>query len=177
MEHKTASLVAWRRCKSSQCLRALLWFAPSQTTKSIGSLKFHTASNTAPAVAFGGRYRTIGLDSNKAKVAAIRAGVDATGEVSREQLAAANGLSVTSDTTALRDVDIVIVAVPTPVNEALQPDFEPLRRSSEAVGRNLKRGATLVYESTVYPGATEEVCIPILERTSGMIWRKNFSVG
>ncbi|MGD9835738.1 MAG: nucleotide sugar dehydrogenase, partial [Piscinibacter sp.] len=129
------------------------------------------------AVAFGGKHTTIGLDTNEAKVAAIAAGVDATGEVSREQLAAASRLSVTTDASALRDADFVIVAVPTPVNEALQPDFEPLRRSSEAVGRNLKRGAIVVYESTVYPGATEEVCIPILERSSGMTWRRDFNVG
>ncbi|MCU0871352.1 MAG: nucleotide sugar dehydrogenase, partial [Pirellulaceae bacterium] len=83
----------------------------------------------------------------------------------------------TTDAAALREADFVVVAVPTPVDEAHNPDFSPLVSSSTSVGRNLKRGAVVVYESTVYPGATEEVCIPILERESGLTWKKDFFVG
>jgi UDP-N-acetyl-D-galactosamine dehydrogenase len=79
---------------------------------------------------------------------------------------------VGTDAAALAEADFVIVAVPTPVDQAHQPDFGPLIGSSEAVGRNLKRGATVVFESTVYPGATEEVCIPIIEKHSGMKWKR-----
>src|SRR5690606_29460770 len=82
-----------------------------------------------------------------------------------------------TDAAVVSQADFVIVAVPTPVDEAHQPDFTPLVRSSETVGRNLKPGAIVVYESTVYPGATEEVCIPILERESGLKWKKDFFVG
>jgi UDP-N-acetyl-D-galactosamine dehydrogenase len=77
----------------------------------------------------------------------------------------------------LKDADFIIIAVPTPVGVAHQPDFTPLLKSSEAVGKNLKRGAIVVYESTVYPGATEEVCIPILEKHSGLKWKQDFWVG
>jgi UDP-N-acetyl-D-galactosamine dehydrogenase len=87
--------------------------------------------------------------------------------VSRAELEAAKQLSVTSDAAALRDADFIIVAVPTPIDAAHQPDFGPLLGASESVGRNLKRGATVVFESTVYPGATEEICVPVIERHSG----------
>jgi len=129
------------------------------------------------AVAFGKKHRTIGFDLSQAKVDAYRRHVDPTGEVSSDDLAAATGLSCTTDPTALRDADFVIVAVPTPVDDAHQPDFGPLLGASESVGKNLKRGATVVFESTVYPGATEEVCIPVIERHSGMKWRQGFFVG
>src|SRR4029077_3456276 len=84
---------------------------------------------------------------------------------------------VTSDPGALREADFIIVAVPTPVDEAHNPDFSPLVSASEAVGKNLKRGATVVFESTVYPGATEEICVPVVERHSGFTWRRDFFVG
>jgi UDP-N-acetyl-D-galactosamine dehydrogenase len=129
------------------------------------------------AVEFGKRYRTIGYDLSEEKVAAYRAYTDPTGEVSGEALRAAVRLSVTTDPAALRDATFVIVAVPTPVDEAHQPDLTPLIGASEAVGRHLRRGATVVYESTVYPGATEEVCIPVLEAHSGMTWQRDFFVG
>lgn len=129
------------------------------------------------AVEFGKKFRTIGLDLSQEKVDSYKRHVDPTGEVSTEDLKAAVQLSVTTDSSALRDADFVIVAVPTPVDDAHQPDFSPLVGSSTAVGRNLKQGAIVVYESTVYPGATEEVCIPILERESGKIWMKDFFVG
>ena len=129
------------------------------------------------AVAFGRKHRTIGYDLSRAKVDAYRRHVDPTGEVASEELQAAKGLSCTTDPAALQDADFLVVAVPTPIDDAHQPDFGPLLGASGIVGRNLKRGATVVFESTVYPGATEEICIPVMERHSGMQWRKDFSVG
>ena len=129
------------------------------------------------AVEFGKKWRTIGFDLSAAKVASYRNFVDPTGEVSSDDLRAATGLEVGSDPAALKEADFIVVAVPTPVDDAHQPDFTPLIGSSESVGRNLKPGATVVFESTVYPGATEEVCIPIIERCSGMKWKKDFFVG
>ena len=129
------------------------------------------------AVEFGKKHPTIGFDLSAAKVDAYRRHFDPTGEVSTEELNAATHLRATTDPAALKDADFVIVAVPTPIDEAHQPDFGPLLGASESVGRNLKRGATIVYESTVYPGATEEVCIPVVEKHSGMKWKRDFFVG
>jgi UDP-N-acetyl-D-galactosamine dehydrogenase len=129
------------------------------------------------AVAFARRYPTIGFDLSEAKIAAYREKCDPTGEVSRAELEGAKQLTVTSDAAALRDADFIIVAVPTPIDAAHQPDFGPLLGASESVGRNLKRGATVVFESTVYPGATEEVCVPVIERHSGYVWKRDFFVG
>ena len=129
------------------------------------------------AVEFGKKWRTIGFDLSAAKVASYRTFVDPTGEVSSEDLKAAKYLEVGSDPADLAQADFVVIAVPTPVDEAHQPDFTPLIGSSQSVGRNLKRGATVVFESTVYPGATEEVCIPIIEKESGLKWKQDFFVG
>jgi UDP-N-acetyl-D-galactosamine dehydrogenase len=129
------------------------------------------------AVEFGKKFRTIGFDLSAEKVAAYREFNDPTGEVSTEDLRAATQLSCHTDPALLREADFVVIAVPTPVDDAHQPDFTPLVKSSETAGRHLKRGAIVVYESTVYPGATEEVCIPILERESGMKWKQDFFVG
>ncbi len=129
------------------------------------------------AVEFGKKVRTIGFDLSQAKVDAYRRHVDPTGEVSQDDLRAAKRLEVTTEASRLKEADIVIVAVPTPIDEAHQPDFSPLVGASISVGRNLKKGAVVVYESTVYPGATEEVCIPLLERESGMKWKQDFFVG
>ena len=129
------------------------------------------------AVEFGRRFTTLGFDLSQSKVDAYRRGVDPTGEVSAEALAAATGLAVGTDPAVLREADFVVVAVPTPVDEAHQPDFGPLLGASAAVGANLKRGAIVVFESTVYPGATEEICVPVLERTSGLRWKREFFVG
>ena len=129
------------------------------------------------AVAFGQKYPTLGFDLSAEKVEAYRQGHDPTGEVRSDDFEAARQLTVTTDPAMLRRADFVVVAVPTPVDEAHQPDFGPLIGASESVGRNLKRGATVVYESTVYPGATEEVCVPILERESGLQWKRDFFVG
>ena len=129
------------------------------------------------AVEFGKRYRTIGFDLSTAKVDAYRKFNDPTGEVPPEELRAAKGLVPTTDPAALREADFVVVAVPTPVDDAHQPDFSPLLGASEAVGRNLKRGAIVVFESTVYPGATEEICVPVIERHANMTWKRDFFVG
>ncbi len=129
------------------------------------------------AVEFGKKYRTVGFDLSAEKVAAYREFCDPTGEVSSEDLRAATQLTCHTDPAVLREADFVVIAVPTPVDDAHQPDFTPLVKSSETAGRHLKRGAIVVYESTVYPGATEEVCIPILERESGMKWKEDFFVG
>jgi UDP-N-acetyl-D-galactosamine dehydrogenase len=129
------------------------------------------------AVEFGKKFRTVGFDLSAAKIDAYRRHVDPTREVSTEELRAATRLSVTNDPVQLGLADFIVVAVPTPIDEAHQPDFGPLLGASESVGRNLKRGATVVFESTVYPGATEEICIPVIERHSGMQWRRDFFVG
>ena len=129
------------------------------------------------AVEFGKTFRTIGFDLSHEKVEAYRRHTDPTGEVSDEALRAAVRLQVTTDAAELREADFVIVAVPTPVDTAHNPDFSPLVGASESVGRNLKQGATIVYESTVYPGATEEVCVPVIEKFSGKRWKRDFHVG
>ncbi|MCQ3924421.1 MAG: nucleotide sugar dehydrogenase [Rhodocyclaceae bacterium] len=129
------------------------------------------------AVAFGKMFRTIGYDLAEEKVAAYRRHADPTGEVPAEDLRAAGGLECTTDPRRLAEADFVVVAVPTPVDAAHQPDFRPLIGASETVGRHMKAGATVIYESTVYPGATEEVCIPELERHSGFKWMRDFHVG
>ncbi len=129
------------------------------------------------AVEFGKRFSTIGFDLSERKVAAYKTFVDPTGEVSSEELRAASKLSLTTDPSRIREADFIIVAVPTPIDAAHQPDFAPLLGASETVGRNLKRGATIVFESTVYPGATEEICVPVIEKHSGMEWRRDFFVG
>lgn len=129
------------------------------------------------AIEFGKKYQTIGCDLSELKIASYKRGIDPTGEVSSEQFGLATQLSFSSDTSAIRQADYVVIAVPTPVDEAHQPDFSPLIGASIAVGTHLKRGATVIYESTVYPGATEEVCIPLLEKHSGLRWKQDFYVG
>ncbi|MDR3212797.1 MAG: nucleotide sugar dehydrogenase [Azoarcus sp.] len=129
------------------------------------------------AVEFGKKYPTVGFDLSEDKVASYRKGVDPTGEVSPADLAMATQLTCYTNPTMIASADFVIVAVPTPVDAAHQPDFQPLESATRIVGQNLKRGAIVVYESTVYPGATEEICIPILERESGLRWKKDFFIG
>ncbi|MDE1997779.1 MAG: nucleotide sugar dehydrogenase [Burkholderiales bacterium] len=129
------------------------------------------------AVEFGKVYPTIGVDLSVEKVEAYRRFVDPTGEISTEELKAAQHLKPTTDASALKEADFVVVAVPTPVDDAHIPDFSPLVGASTAVGKNLKPGAIVVFESTVYPGATEEVCIPLIEKHSGLKWKKDFFVG
>jgi UDP-N-acetyl-D-galactosamine dehydrogenase len=129
------------------------------------------------AVEFGKQRLTVGFDLAAKKVQRLKQFHDATGEVSGDELRKAHMLMVTDDAEQIGQADFIIVAVPTPVNEARQPDFGPLVSASEIVGKHMKKGATVVYESTVYPGATEEVCVPILEKNSGMRWRQDFHVG
>jgi UDP-N-acetyl-D-galactosamine dehydrogenase len=128
------------------------------------------------AVAFGRAARVVGFDVNAARVAELRGGKDRTGEVAPADLAAADIL-YTDRIEDLRQADFHIVAVPTPVDEAHQPDLTPLVKASETVGKALKKGDIVVYESTVYPGATEEVCAPVLERHSGLACGADFTLG
>lgn len=128
------------------------------------------------AVAFGKQGPVVGFDINKTKIEELTNAIDRTGEVSSEDLKAAK-VSFTSEPADLKAADFIIVAVPTPINEALQPDLTALRKSSELIGRNMSPGTIVVYESTVYPGATEEVCLPILEKTSGMKSGVDFKIG
>ena len=129
------------------------------------------------AVEFGKKVPTLGLDLSTEKVEAYRRHIDPTGEVSKQDLQAATQLQCHTDPAVLQEADFIIIAVPTPLGVAHQPDLTPLIKSSETVGKHLKRGAIVVYESTVYPGATEEVCIPILEKHSGLKWKQDFWVG
>jgi UDP-N-acetyl-D-galactosamine dehydrogenase len=129
------------------------------------------------AVAFGKERPTIGYDLSKKRVENLRHHVDATGEVATAELMEARQFRATSYAAELEQADFIIVAVPTPINAARQPDLSPLESASETVGRYMKPGAIVVYESTVYPGATEEVCVPILEKASGMRWKQDFHVG
>ncbi len=129
------------------------------------------------AVEFGKKFETIGYDLSEAKITHYKNYCDPTGEVSTENLKAATRLSVSNDPATISRADFIIIAVPTPVDEAHIPDFSPLVGSSTIVGKYMKKGATVVYESTVYPGATEEVCIPLLEQHSGMKWKQDFHVG
>ena len=128
-------------------------------------------------VEFGKHTRTIGFDIIEDKVAKCRAGTDPSREIPDADMALAIHAEYTSDPAALREADFILIAVPTPVDAAHIPDFSPLVGASKSVGPYLKRGATVVYESTVYPGATEEVCIPVLEATSGLKWKTDFFVG
>jgi len=129
------------------------------------------------AVEFGKKAKTIGFDLSASKVENYKKFIDPTGEVSTEQLKAAQYLEVTTDPVLLSQADYIVVAVPTPVDIAHNPDFTPLAGASKTVGKHMKRGAIVVFESTVYPGATEEVCIPIMEKESGMKWQQDFHVG
>jgi UDP-N-acetyl-D-glucosamine/UDP-N-acetyl-D-galactosamine dehydrogenase len=128
------------------------------------------------AVAFGKQAPVIGFDINRTKIEELRRGIDRTGEVSTSDLKAAQ-VQYTWEPAELKRADFIIVAVPTPINEALQPDLTALQKSSELIGRNMSPGTIVVYESTVYPGATEEVCLPILEKTSGMKAGVDFKIG
>jgi UDP-N-acetyl-D-galactosamine dehydrogenase len=129
------------------------------------------------AVEFGKRLSVVGFDVNDARIRELRAGRDHTLEVSHDELRAASHLSFTHDVADLTQCNVYIVTVPTPVDAAKRPDFKPLLRASESVGSVLRRGDVVVYESTVYPGATEEVCVPILERVSGLRFNVDFFCG
>ncbi|ODU33986.1 MAG: Vi polysaccharide biosynthesis protein VipA/TviB [Lysobacterales bacterium 69-70] len=129
------------------------------------------------AVEFGRQLPTLGFDIADARIRALSAGHDHTREVAPAQLAAATHLRYSADPAALRDCNVFIVTVPTPIDPAKRPDFAPLLAASRSVGRAIARGAVVVFESTVYPGATEEVCVPVLERESGLVCNVDFFVG
>ena len=129
------------------------------------------------AVEFGKKRTTVGFDLSSAKIDSYRNFIDPTGELSTEELRAAKYLSVSTDPSTLADAAYIVVAVPTPVDIAHNPDFTPLAGASKTVGQHMKKGAIVIFESTVYPGATEEVCIPILEQHSGLKWKEDFHVG
>lgn len=129
------------------------------------------------AVEFGKQRPVIGFDIKSKRIAELRAGHDGTREVTTEELALAEHLTVTDDPAELRDASIYIVTVPTPIDKTKRPDLTPLERASDTVGQVLRPGDTVIYESTVYPGATEEVCVPILERVSGLSLNQDFTVG
>ena len=129
------------------------------------------------AAAFGEKREIVGFDINSKRVLQLKDGVDVTQEVSREELSAASGLSFTDNLEGIRDCQIFIVTVPTPIDEFKTPDLTPLVKASETVGQVLKQGDIVIYESTVYPGATEEVCVPVLEKVSGLVFNKDFFAG
>jgi len=129
------------------------------------------------AVEFGKRYATLGFDINNARIDELRGGHDSTLEVEADELATSSKLRFSSGSDDLATCDVYIVTVPTPIDDAKRPDLQPLIRASQAIGRVLKAGDIVVYESTVYPGCTEEVCVPILERESGLVFNRDFFAG
>lgn len=129
------------------------------------------------AVEFGKQYQTLGFDINEARISELKKGVDHTLEVSRDELASANKLKYCDDITELRHANVFIVTVPTPIDEHCQPDLTPLIKASETLGKVIKPGDIVIYESTVYPGATEEDCIPVIERVSGLKYNVDFFAG
>ncbi|WP_127478314.1 nucleotide sugar dehydrogenase [Sulfurivermis fontis] len=129
------------------------------------------------AVAFGKRGPTLGYDLSATRIESYRRHIDPTGGVTTAELQAATQLTCSTDPALLARADIIIITVPTPVDSARRPDFAPLISASETVGKYMPRGALVIYESTVYPGATEEICIPVLERASGLTWQQDFHVG
>jgi UDP-N-acetyl-D-glucosamine/UDP-N-acetyl-D-galactosamine dehydrogenase len=128
-------------------------------------------------VEFGQHLPTIGFDISADKIARCQAGTDPSREIPDADMARAIHARYTCDPVMLREADFIVVAVPTPVDEARIPDFGPLLGACRTIGPNLKPGAVVVFESTVYPGATEEICIPELERVSGLVWQRDFFVG
>lgn len=129
------------------------------------------------AIHFGKVYRTIGYDVNEKIIESYRNNIDPTGEVETSEFEASSHLQVTTDPAMLKEADFIIVAVPTPIDNARQPDLGPVKSATEIAGKNMKKGAVVIFESTVYPGVTEEVCVPILEEVSGFKWKTDFHVG
>ena len=129
------------------------------------------------AVEFGKKYETIGFDINLARIDALKSGHDHTLEVSDEELAEASMLSYTANADEIKACNVYIVTVPTPINDYKQPDLTPLEKASSLLGKVITQDDIVIYESTVYPGATEEVCVPILEQVSGLTFNKDFFAG
>jgi UDP-N-acetyl-D-glucosamine/UDP-N-acetyl-D-galactosamine dehydrogenase len=129
------------------------------------------------AVEFGRLFDIVGYDIDTARVDALKQGIDNNQETTPEELGAAKQLRFSTDIESLRDRNVFIITVPTPVDEHKRPDFTPLIRASQMIGKVLKQGDVVIYESTVYPGATEEICVPELERTSNLRFNHDFTVG
>ena len=129
------------------------------------------------AVEFGKKYPTVGFDVKDERIEELERGEDATLECSAEELAEAKKLTYTNDAAGLADCNLYVVTVPTPIGDSNRPLLTPLKSASETLGGVLKKGDVVVYESTVYPGATEEFCVPILERLSGLTMNADFFVG
>ena len=129
------------------------------------------------AVEFGKHFQTVGFDLKADRIGELEAGRDSTLEVSKAELKSATRLSFTTDPKGLARCEVYIVTVPTPIDDYKRPDLTPLERASESVGRWLKKGDIVIYESTVYPGCTEEICVPILERVSGLKFNRDFFAG
>lgn len=129
------------------------------------------------AIEFGKKFSVVGFDVSESKIRDLKSRIDRNGEIDSAQFEASKGLTFTADPSSLAGTDYIVVAVPTPVNSAHAPDFSPLLSACQIVGRQMKRGCTVVFESTVYPGATEEVCVPALEQASQMTWKTDFRVG
>ncbi|HEX5419318.1 MAG TPA: Vi polysaccharide biosynthesis UDP-N-acetylglucosamine C-6 dehydrogenase TviB, partial [Gammaproteobacteria bacterium] len=129
------------------------------------------------ALEFGKRYPTVGFDVKEGRIAELKAGRDSTREAGPEELASADELSYTTDPEQLKDCNVYIVTVPTPVSRDKRPLLSPLRGASQTVGKALSRGDIVIFESTVYPGCTEEFCVPIIEQVSGLKFNKDFFAG
>ncbi|NDY72425.1 nucleotide sugar dehydrogenase [Desulfobacter hydrogenophilus] len=129
------------------------------------------------AVHFGTKYPTIGFDLKQSIVDNSIAHKDPTGEVSKAEFESAIYFTPTTDPKLISDADIIVVAVPTPIDKARRPDLYPVESASMTVGKVMKKGCIVIFESTVYPGVTEDICVPILEKESGMTWKKDFHVG
>ena len=129
------------------------------------------------AVEFGKKYQTLGFDINQARISELNNGSDSTLEVSNEELAATTNLSYSCQPEDLRSANVYIVTVPTPIDQHKQPDLTPLIKASEMLGKIVSKDDIIIYESTVYPGATEEACIPVVEKVSGLVFNKDFYAG
>ena len=129
------------------------------------------------AIEFGKKYITFGFDVSKNKISEYQKANDPANEIKKKQFNASKNLTFSSDKKVISNADIVIIAVPTPIKKNNSPDLNALKKASSMVGKNMKKGSIVVYESTVYPGATEEVCIPILEKESNFKWKRDFNVG
>lgn len=129
------------------------------------------------SIAFGKKFPTIGFDINKKRIEQLRKGIDVTAEASKERILSAEKLQFSFDLEELQTCNFFIVSVPTPIDNFKVPDFSPLISASTMLGKILKKGDVVVYESTVYPGATEEICVPVLEKESGLIYNKDFFAG
>jgi UDP-N-acetyl-D-galactosamine dehydrogenase len=129
------------------------------------------------AIEFGKKYPTLGFDINVGRIAELNKGVDHTNEASPEQLRSAEQLTFSANIDDIKESNIYIVTVPTPIDKFKTPDLNPLRGASKMLGEILKKGDTVIYESTVYPGCTEEICVPLLEQASGLIFNTDFYCG